>query len=155
MFDCRKPDPGEDLKLLTLKEDHFNDLKSKEIKPSKLQESFVAFANSDGGELYIGIKDQKEEGERIVGFSNPEEANNIISVLLEDTKPSVENIEIEYIDFESRGLVLHISIPKSTQVHYTAQDDCFIRINAEKRKIKGNRIMQLGYSKGSVPYEKK
>jgi ATP-dependent DNA helicase RecG len=42
-------------KLLSSEEDHFFDIKSKDILPSKLQETFVAFANADGGEIYIGI----------------------------------------------------------------------------------------------------
>lgn len=42
-------------RLLALNEDHFNDVKSKRIAPAKLQETFVAFANSDGGDLYVGI----------------------------------------------------------------------------------------------------
>ncbi|MED5018244.1 ATP-binding protein [Paenibacillus chibensis] len=155
MFERRMPEENEELQLLSLKEDHFNDLKSKDIKPAKLQESFVSFANSDGGELFVGIMDAKENGERIIGITKPEDANNFISVLLEETKPAVENVELEYIDFEDRGLILHISIPKSTQVHYTSQDECFIRVNAEKRKIKGDRILKLAYSKGSIPYEKK
>jgi ATP-dependent DNA helicase RecG len=62
--------------LLNLEEDHFNDIKSKRISPSKLQETFVAFANSDGGDLYIGIEDKSQKGERLVGLINQEEANN-------------------------------------------------------------------------------
>ena len=80
--------------LLNLDEDHFNDLKSKKISPAKLQQTFVALANSDGGDLYIGIEDKKVMGERIFGFEEPEEANALISTLLEDTSPSVENVAI-------------------------------------------------------------
>lgn len=141
--------------LLELDEDHFNDVKSKRIAPSKLQETFVAFANSDGGDLYIGIEDKSESGERIIGFDNPEEANPIIATLLEETSPAVENVSIEFQETEGKGLILHIGIPKSSKVHYTASGDCYIRLNAAKRKIKGERITQLAYSKGSEPYEKK
>lgn len=140
--------------LLNLEEDHFNDIKSKRISPSKLQETFVAFANSDGGDLYIGVEDKSEKGERLVGLINQEEANDIISTLLEETNPAVENVLIEFLDTNTKGLILHISIPKSSKVHYTASGDCFIRINASKRKIKGERITQLAYSKGVTPYEK-
>lgn len=141
--------------LLNLSEDHFNDVKSKRIKPAKLQETFVAFANSDGGELFVGVEDISESGERIVGFIEPEEANGIISTLLEETQPAVENVYVEFLEVANKGLVLHFIIPKSPKVHYTSSGDCFIRINAEKRKIKGERITQLGYSKGAEPYEKK
>jgi ATP-dependent DNA helicase RecG len=142
-------------KYLLLNEDHFNDLKSKRISPSKLQETFVAFANADGGDLYIGIEDKSVSGERIVGFSEQEEANGIIATLLEETKPSVENVLIEFFCVDGKGLILHFNIPKSSKVHYTASGDCFIRVNASKLKIKGDRITQLGYSKGAEPYERK
>lgn len=145
----------EEKKLKDLNEDHFNDVKSKRITPAKLQETFVAFANSDGGDLYIGIEDQSESGERIIGFNNQEEANALISTLLEETTPSVENVQVEFLQTAKKGMILHFSIPKSPKVHYTAAGDCFIRVNANKRKIKGQRITELGYSKGAEPYEKK
>lgn len=141
--------------LLALNEDHFNDVKSKRIAPAKLQETFVAFANSDGGDLYVGIEDKSDSGERVVGFSEPEEANAIIATLLEETLPAVENVSVEFLDTNGNGLILHFGIPKSPKVHYTASGDCFIRINAAKRKIKGERITQLGYSKGAELYERK
>lgn len=141
--------------LLNTVEDHFNDFKSKQIAPHKLQETFVAFANADGGNIYIGIEDSASDRERLSGFNEPEEANAIIATLLENTNPAVENVEIEYLKTPGNGLILHIDIPKSPKVHYTASGDCFIRANAQKVKIKGERITQLSYSKGAEPYEKK
>lgn len=141
--------------LLNTVEDHFNDFKSKQIAPNKLQETFVAFANADGGNIYIGIEDAASDRERLSGFNEPEEANAIIATLLENTNPAVENVEIEYFRTPGNGLILHIDIPKSPKVHYTASGDCFIRANAQKVKIKGERITQLSYSKGAEPYEKK
>lgn len=146
----------EELAVITsLKEDHFNDFKSRQITPAKLQECFVAFANSDGGDLYIGIEDDKSTRDRVIGFTEPEDANGVIHTLLEETDPSVENVEIIFLKTEKNGLVLHINIPKSPKVHYTASGDCHVRINAQKKKIKGERITALAYSKGAEPYEKK
>jgi len=153
-MDARKFYSSELKELLKLEEDHFHDVKSALIKPSKCQEHFVAFANSDGGELYVGIEDKKLNGERIRGFNNIEEANPLIHVLLEETKPSVENIELEFIDFLLKGYVLHIIIPKSPRVHYTSKGECFIRVNANTQRIIGERITQLSYSKGIFTYEK-
>lgn len=141
-------------KILSTDEDHFFDVKSKRIAPSKLQESFVAFANADGGDLYIGIEDKKCEGERLVPFEAKEGANSALVVLLEQTTPAVENVAVEFLSPSIGGYVLHLSIPKSPKVHYTASGDCFIRLNAGKVKIKGERITALGYSKGSAPYER-
>lgn len=154
-MEVRAIDQDELDSILSLNEDHFNDVKSKRIAPAKLQETFVAFANSDGGDIYIGIEDKNQTGERAIGFSEQEEANDIISTLLEDTNPAVENLHIEFLAAGNKGLILHVGIPKSPKVHYTAAGDCYIRVNASKRKIKGDRITQLGYSKGAEPYERK
>ncbi|MCK5136808.1 MAG: putative DNA binding domain-containing protein [Bacteroidales bacterium] len=153
-MNTRNPYQDEESKLLSLEEDHFNDMKSKRIAPNKLQETFVAFANADGGDLWIGIEDISNSGERIDGFDTKEDANDILHILLEETNPSVENIDIEFIDFKLKGQVLNISIPKSPKVHYTARGDCFLRINARKTKIRGERVAQLGYAKGAFVYEK-
>jgi ATP-dependent DNA helicase RecG len=154
-MEVRTIDQDEVNSLLALNEDHFNDVKSNRINPAKLQETFVAFANSDGGDLYIGIEDKSETGERIIGFGEQEDANGVISTLLEETTPAVENVLIEFIEVECKGLILHFGIPKSPKVHYTAAGHCYIRVNASKRKIKGERITQLGYSKGAEPYERR
>lgn len=140
--------------LLALREDQFNDLKDARIKPSELQKDFVAFANTDGGDLYIGIADPAVVGNRVVGFAKEEDANEHIATLLTKTKPSVDGVEPEFIDFGKDGLVLHLNVPKSPQVHYTADDRCYVRVNASTREIKGERIMQLGYAKGSFSYER-
>lgn len=150
----RSAESNEKEKLLSKNEDHFLDFKSKLVTPSKAQETFVAFANTDGGDLYIGIEDGKSQGERINGFNNLEEANDILKVLLEETDPSVENIDIEFIDFDTQGIVLHITIPKSPKVHFSSQGKCFIRINARKEEIKGEKVLSLGYAKGTYQYEK-
>lgn len=154
MFETRNPEQNERMNILNIQEDHFNDLKSKRIKPADLQETFVSFANSDGGDLYIGVEDKKVPGERIMGFNTVEEANDIIHTLLEETSPSVENISLEFINFDKDGYVLHLSIPKSPKVHYTTQKKCFVRINARKKEIKGERIVALNYTKGVFQYEK-
>lgn len=153
VMDVRKSHNNEETYILKLYEDQFLDFKSKNIKPSKLQTHFVAFANSDGGNMYIGIEDIKVDGERINGFKTIEEANDLIRLLLEETRPSVENVELEFIDFFSKGFVLHINISKSPKVHYTSQGKCYIRINASTIEIKGERVTRLSYSKGLFSYE--
>lgn len=150
----RIPETGERERLLALQEDHFTDIKSVRIKPATLQQTFVAFANSDGGDLYVGIEDMKHPGERIRGFATIEDANDCIHTLLEETKPAVENVDLEFINFGGEGFVLHFSVPKSPKVHYTAQGKCFVRINARNKEITGERIIQLSYSKGAFQYEK-
>ncbi len=155
MLETRRAYKGEDKQLLEIEEDHFHDIKSKRIKPSKLQETFIAFANTDGGELYIGIEDHKCKSDRMSGFARKEDANDLIHTLLEETEPSVESVDCEFIHMKGKGYMLYISIPKSPKVHYAADKKCFVRINARNKEIRGDKITQLSYSKGFLPYEKK
>lgn len=153
MIETRNIEQSELVYLLGAEEDHFFDLKGRDIQPSKLQETFVAFANADGGDIYVGIEDAEYKGERVRPFETKEHANAILAVLLEQTSPSVENVSVEFLSI-GVGYILHISIPKSPKVHYTASGDCYIRLNAGKHKIKGDRVTSLAYSKGSLLYER-
>ncbi|MDC4578073.1 putative DNA binding domain-containing protein, partial [Acinetobacter baumannii] len=47
------------IELANRTEDNFFDLKSSRSKPSVIEEVAVAFANSEGGEIIIGIEDEK------------------------------------------------------------------------------------------------
>ncbi|WP_035225658.1 ATP-binding protein [Paracidovorax oryzae] len=154
MIEERNLSSAELQSLLAADEDHFFDVKGKEIQPSKLQETFVAFANADGGELYIGLEDKKYKGDRVRPFGNKEEANAVLAVLLEQTTPAVENVSVEFLQVSKMGQILHLSIPKSPKVHYTSSGDCYMRLNAGKVKLKGERVTTLAYSKGSTPYER-
>jgi ATP-dependent DNA helicase RecG len=140
--------------ILSREEDHFFDVKAKDVAPSKLQETFVAFANADGGDIYVGVHDEKHKGDRVSPFQTKEDANSIIHVLLEQTSPTVEGVSVELLHIKGKGHVLHLSVPKSPKVHYTAAGECFVRSNAAKVKIKGERVTALAYSKGSVAYER-
>lgn len=41
-------------RVLAYEEGHFGDIKAIEIQPSKMSESVSAFANMEGGELWLG-----------------------------------------------------------------------------------------------------
>ena len=85
--------------IIGLEEGHFADLKSKDISPSKITRTISAFANADGGEIFIGIEDEPRQWR---GFSNFEEnaitglsnLGQLVSIILlcahllfQDTKP--------------------------------------------------------------------
>jgi ATP-dependent DNA helicase RecG len=70
---------GEKNKVLELEENHFCDLKRIEIQPAKLTRSISAFANAEGGELFIGIDEDRANNVRLWrGFAKLEDANGII-----------------------------------------------------------------------------
>lgn len=153
-METRKSYESEEQNLLARDEDHYFDFKSFRKSPSDLQPHFIAFANADGGEMYIGIEDKKVIGERISGYRFVEEANDVLRILLNETRPTVQNVDVEFIDFGNRGYVLHITIPKSPEYHLTTSGECFERLNASTLKSKPENILALGYKKGVSSYEK-
>jgi ATP-dependent DNA helicase RecG len=55
------------------------DFKSRRIAPATLSKSLSAFANTDGGEIYIGIEDDRLWD----GFPGQEVANPLFAVITE------------------------------------------------------------------------
>ena len=51
--------PDQARAILAIEEGHFHDLKAIDIKPAKLTELVAAFANTFGGEVFIGV-DERE-----------------------------------------------------------------------------------------------
>jgi ATP-dependent DNA helicase RecG len=62
--------------LVALEEGHFLDLKAIEVAPGRLTKSMSPYANSDGGELFVGIAEHKPTGTVTwSGFPTQEDAN--------------------------------------------------------------------------------
>jgi ATP-dependent DNA helicase RecG len=76
MFEQKTTVPAEAAKIMEMEESHYLDLKAVEIKPSKLSETISAFANTSGGEIFVGIGEKKQgDGSRArywSGFPNME-----------------------------------------------------------------------------------
>src|SRR5216683_2902076 len=65
-------------KIIHFEEGQLGDVKAIEKKPSSLTEHISAFANADGGDLYVGIDELEVSGIKTRswrGFANPEAAN--------------------------------------------------------------------------------
>jgi ATP-dependent DNA helicase RecG len=146
----------QEAEMLRREESHFLDFKRASITPGKLQETVVALANADGGEVIIGLDDdiRRSPMERFHGFSNTEQANNHISVA-DMIDPPVPAVSAEFIVCPTAPshLLLHLLVPKSPMVHYTSDKTCFIRKGAQNLILKGNAIERLIFSKGQRSYE--
>ncbi|HCF3602011.1 TPA: putative DNA binding domain-containing protein [Pseudomonas aeruginosa] len=151
MFNIEKIDRTEIAPLLSKNETHYLDFKSKDISGKDLQRHIVGFANADGGELYVGISEEKNKF-FIDGLDSIESANQIIQTALLEITPSVEDLMIDFLEIE-KFYVIRIVIPKSPKLHHTASGDCYIRLSAQTQKIKGDEAVSLAYSKGFFKYE--
>jgi Putative DNA-binding domain len=116
-------------RLLAIEEDHFSDLKGKDIKPGKVTDSVSAFANAGGGDIYIGIEeiDKAKKLRSWDGFDTIESANAHIQTI-EQMAPLANHFTYEFLRCEkSRGLVLHLSIHKSKDVIAASSGKIYVR----------------------------
>ncbi|MBI5520564.1 MAG: putative DNA binding domain-containing protein [Desulfovibrio sp.] len=147
---------AEALALCEKAEDHFFDRKSASIDGKGVQKIVVAFANADGGDVYIGISDGKHEpnaANRWEGVRLIEEYNQHIQAISE-ISPTVA-AEISFIKTQNRPTyILHISIEKSQSVHKTAAGSIYERKGAQSLPVKDpQKITELAFAKGAQSYE--
>jgi ATP-dependent DNA helicase RecG len=143
--------------ILGLEEDHFHDLKAVEVKPAKLSESISAFGNAGGGEIYVGIREEKVgDAKRRVwkGFSDIEAANPILQ-MLNQIAPLVDFISTSFLECEGdEGVVLKIEILRNGTITKSTDGTAYIRKGAQKLPVDtDDGLQRLKLDKGIVSYE--
>jgi ATP-dependent DNA helicase RecG len=138
-------------KIKYLDEGQFVDLKGKEIAPKHLTETISAFANADGGDLYIGITDK---GRQWIGFKNPEEANGHIQIF-EELFPLGTYFKYEFLQSErTSGLVLHVQIDRTQSVMYASNTVAYIRRGSQNLpQNTAEKLKRLQLTKGVISFE--
>ena len=143
-------------RILNLEEGHFYELKAKEIKPAKLTRTICAFANSDGGELYIGIVEiqkGKNAKRKWDGFTNQEEANGHIHAF-NDFFPFNKYFTYEFIISDKNSLILHINIHKTKEIYRASDSKVYVRRGAQNIPvISHEELKQLEFEKGVTSFE--
>ena len=116
-------------------------------------ETLVAFANADGGELFVGVEDDGT----ITGVPHKEE-------LVE----SIKKAHFAYVHHDSplpppaigdisneAGRIVYFSISKSTaRVHLTSDGRCLQRFDRENRPVAVERIMAAREEAISIEYDR-
>jgi ATP-dependent DNA helicase RecG len=143
------------LKILQSEEGHFCDLKAKEIRPSKLSESLSAFANAEGGELFVGILEKKREQFRLWnGFSKQEEANGHIQ-LFEELFPLGGGCTLSFLhNTNQKGWILKVELQKSRDIKKASSGKVYVRRGAQNLPITTQeRLKILRRDKGITSFE--
>ncbi len=139
--------------LLALPESHFLDFKDKRSIP-KAAKSAAAFANADGGELYVGIGDHDEPKRLAYTFANAEEANGLITVIMGQFQDGPEYVTCQFLDLAGKGLAAAFTIQKTPFVVRTPDQKTYKRQNAQDREIKTEHdLLRLQLEKGVRSFE--
>lgn len=144
------------IKTLALEESHFIDVKSIRVSPGKLTKALSAFANADGGELFIGVEENQERTEKTWrGFARQEEANGHIQAI-EEVFPLGDGISYEFLRRPNthKGLVLHVTVQKAREVKFASDGTPYVRRNAANQPVATHDALELlRRNKGLTSFE--
>lgn len=145
--------------LLELEESAVLETKRVGDNARKLQ-SIVAFANTEGGLLVLGIEDsERAQGrDRVHGIEeNPESIDELQRLILTRITPSFGPPEIAATRFTRIGCTLRngrpgsivvVRVPKSVQVHSLVDGGTYVRLSRSNRQIAASEIVELAMQRG-------
>lgn len=138
-------------KIREVAEGQFVDLKGKEILPKHLTNHISAFANADGGDLYIGITDRERKWN---GFNGAEEANAHLQVF-DELFPLGTDFLYEFLRCNKyTGLVLHVQINKTHTIKNASNGIPYTRRGAQSLPINTlEKLRLLEFTKGITSFE--
>ena len=130
------------------------EFKLKAAFPEKIVKEMVAFANSDGGQLFVGIDDNG----RISGLKNAEEEKYVIDkAIVAHIKPGIK-YQFEYIPINKKKRVLHYKIFENRRKpSYYLPDPkqrgrAFVRVNDKSMKASREMVEILRRSNRNKSY---
>jgi ATP-dependent DNA helicase RecG len=144
--------------VIRMEEGQFSEVKSTAITPAKLSHTISAFANTDGGELYIGISEQMLGGNvkerNWDGFPDVEAANAHMQVF-ERYFPLGKDFQYEFMRCPTRnGVVLHVSVSRTQGIVTATDGKAYIRRGAQNLpQTKNDELRRLEYTKGVISFE--
>lgn len=144
--------------ILAAEESHFLDLKSINVAPSELTKALSAFANSSGGELYIGIDEQIDPNGAKVrtwrGFADIEAANGHLQIF-EQLFPLGQYYSYTFLNAQGySGMVLQTNVNKTREITKASNGTVYIRRGAQKLPITTpDALKRLELDKGIFSFE--
>jgi ATP-dependent DNA helicase RecG len=145
-------------RLLTLEEGHFADLKAIHVAPKKLGKTISAFANSAGGDLYVGIGEDDILGTKVRrwhGFKDVEAANGHLQSF-EALFPLGAEYSYEFLRAAgSPGVVLHVQVQRTPQISRGHDKKAYVRRGAQNLPVEGEEALaRLRLDKGIESFER-
>jgi ATP-dependent DNA helicase RecG len=138
MFDVNrlKEGPGSNLHFLPA------------LNPKQIAETLIAFANTDGGTLVVGL----EPSGTIVGQAYSEKVEDALLEAEEQCNPPVVVGTWEQLETEGTNVVA-IRVPRSIELHALDDGRVLVRSGSENRPLGGHEIRRLASDKSTGDFE--
>ncbi len=122
------------------------------LHPDDLAAAIVAFANTDGGQILIGVDDQGQ----VVGIAQNERdriVQTIDNVAYNNIEPPVTVI-VETITDEQGRIILALNVPKGDERPYhTNRGVYFVRTSSGKRQAARQELLRMFQAVESLYYD--
>lgn len=130
-------------------EDLHTEFKERPVHPDALAATLVAFANTDGGQLILGVA----ENRRIVGVDEPDAAmQKVDQVSLHNCEPPLTVVQ-ETVR-EGDAIVVVVNVPKGDQRPYrTNKGVHYIRTTSGRRRASRQELLRLFQAAESLFYD--
>ena len=113
-----------------------------------LAETLVAFANTDGGTILLGVDAAGE----VTGELQIEDVDSVLRAALAYCRPIVRT-ELERIE-DRGGLAVAIIVPRSADLHGLTDGRMLIRSGEGNAPMDAQRVQYLAVSKATLDFEK-
>ena len=141
--------------LVKRPEDKYFDRKSAGVKPNNLAALLSAFANADGGDAVVGVRDDGAvEGIRRL---TDDQINALISSPSEFCMPTPRHTVKRYAVVNADGdpdeiLIFHVE-PHTDQIIRLTNGETYLRVADKTKELKGDDLRNLEYAKEGRLYE--
>jgi ATP-dependent DNA helicase RecG len=125
-------------KIIRNGENSYIEFKEEDIKAKELAEEIVAFSNSEGGIILIGVDDEGN----IKGVKDDKIEETVMNICRNNCIPHIIPI-YESIEVEGKRIAI-ITIPKGfNKPYYTADHKYYIRVGTTKRIASKEELLRL------------
>jgi ATP-dependent DNA helicase RecG len=131
-------------------EDLHTEFKEWPVHPDNLAAGLVAFANTDGGQLVLGVTETRE----IVGVDDPDRvAREVDNVATNNCEPPITVIQETLHSEEGRTVVI-VNVPKGDMRPYRTNRGVFyVRTSSGRRQASREELLRLFQAAESLYYE--
>lgn len=137
------------LEIVKKGEDSYTEFKEERAHSDQLAAEIVAFANTEGGNLIVGVSDEGE----IIGVTNlDKEMQRIDNICANNCEPTVYTT-IEKLGIDDKKILI-VKIPKGTQRPYrTNRGIHYIRTASGKRIASPGELRLIHQASGAIYYD--